>query len=427
MYPGKQPAFFYGWVIIAVGVVTGLLIYGVRYSFSIFFPEILNEFGWSRGSTALMMSINVLVYGCVAPVSGTFCERWKPRTMMPAGAAIIALAMVGCSFANELWHFYLCYGVLVPVGTALCGWPVIAPALTNWFAARRGLVLGLGQMGSGLALVYGLVAEYLIVWLGWRHAYLALAAILIVILFPLHRFIFQYRPENIGLKAYGGEPLQPERTGRVSALPVDWTLHQMLRTPQLWFLILSQFLYWGISCFLVLAHQVKYAEDAGFSGKFAVSIFALYGVSMLTGQMSGVISDRIGREAASIVASVLAVGGLVALISVRDASHPWLLYAFAVSFGYGAGLYTAIIFAATADVFHGRHYGTASGMMLTGMGLGGAIGPWLGGYLFDLFGSYDHALILCMACLILSAVFFWIAAPRHAEKIRAGRLGSHVG
>jgi cyanate permease len=61
------------------------------------------------------------------------------------------------------------------------------------------------------------------------------------------------------------------------------------------------------------------------------------------------------------------------------------------------------------------------------MGLGGAIGPWLGGYLFDLSGSYDHALILCMACLILSAVFFWIAAPRHAEKIRAGRLGSHVG
>ena len=427
MNPDKQPAFFYGWTIIAVGIITGLLIYGARYSFSIFFPEILDEFGWSRGSTALMMSINVLVYGFMAPISGTFCERWKPRTVMPVGAAVIALAMVGCSFASELWHFYLFFGILVPVGTALCGWPVIAPALINWFAVRRGLVLGLGQMGSGLGLVYGLVAEYLILWLGWRHAYLALAGILIVILFPLHRFIFQYRPENIGLRAYGSESPQSKKAGKGSAPPVDWTLRRMLHAPQLWLLALSQFLYWGIACFLVLAHQVKFAEDAGYSGTFAVSIFALYGISMFAGQMSGVLSDRIGREASSTVASALAIAGLAALISVRDTSTPWLLYAYATSFGYGAGLYAAIIFAGAADIFHGRCYGTASGMMLTGMGLGGAIGPWLGGYLYDRSGSYDLAFLLCMACLVLSSVFFWIAAPRHGEKFRARLSGSFTG
>ena len=106
MKTNKHPSFFYGWVIIAVSVITGMLVYGVRYSFSIFFPEILNEFGWSRGSTALMMSINVLVYGLMAPAVGTLSDRWKPKIMMSAGVVLLALAMVGCSFARQLWLIF---------------------------------------------------------------------------------------------------------------------------------------------------------------------------------------------------------------------------------------------------------------------------------------------------------------------------------
>ena len=119
MKTNKHSSFFYGWVIIAVSVITGMLVYGVRYSFSIFFPEILNEFGWSRGSTALMMSINVLVYGLMAPVAGTLSNRWKPKIMMPAGVIILALAMIGCSFARQLWHFYIFFGVIAPCGNGL--------------------------------------------------------------------------------------------------------------------------------------------------------------------------------------------------------------------------------------------------------------------------------------------------------------------
>ena len=75
-------------VIIAVGMITGMLVYGARHSFSVFFPEILDEFGWSRGSTALMMSINVFIYGLMAPVAGTLGGRWKPKIMMPAGVIL---------------------------------------------------------------------------------------------------------------------------------------------------------------------------------------------------------------------------------------------------------------------------------------------------------------------------------------------------
>jgi MFS family permease len=417
----RNSPLFYGWVIVTVAIINGMLAYGARYSFSIFFPEILNEFGWSRGSTALMMSINVLVYGLMAPVAGTLSGRWKPRIMMAIGAAIIALAMAGCSLAYQLWHFYIFFGVFVPVGTALCGWPVLLPAIMNWFATRRGLVMGIAQMGAGLSFVYGLAAQYLILHFGWRSAYVALAVILISVLLPLNCFVFHYRPESKGLKAYGSEDLKSGKVGESGVPSRDWTLSQMVRTYQLWLLILSHFLFWGISCFLVLAHQIKYAEDAGFSAVFAVSALAFYGIATLLGQSSAGMSDRIGREKAMVICCASALIGLIALIAIHDTSHPWLLYIYALGFGYAGGLFSATIFAGAADIFYGKHFGTASGMMLAGMGLGGAIGPWLGGYLYDTTGSYDIAIILSMACVVFSSVSFWIAAPRNADKLYARR------
>jgi MFS family permease len=424
---GQSPLFFYGWVIIAVAVITSMLVYGVRYSFSIFFPEILDEFGWTRGRTALMMSINVLVYGLMAPVVGTLSGRWKPKIMMFAGVIILALAMIGCSLARQLWHFYICFGVIVPVGTAMCGWPIISPALMNWFATRRGLIMGIGQAGSGLSFVYGLLAQYLILHLGWRSAYLVLAIILAAVLLPLHHFVFHYHPRSKGVRAYGSDDFRFEKYVEESVLARSWTVREMLHTYQLWLLVLYFFLFWGISCFLVLAHQIKYAVDAGYSAVSAVSVFALYGVAMLLGQASGVISDRLGREKTMALSSLAALVGLSALIAVRDTSQPWLLYIYALGFGYGGGLSTAIVFAGTADIFYGRHFGTASGILLTGMGLGGAVGPWLGGYLYDTTGSYDSSLILCMASIVLASVSYWVAAPRNAEKLRARRLKSREG
>jgi MFS family permease len=426
MKTNRDSPFFYGWVIIAVGIITGMLVYGARYSFSVFFPKILDEFGWSRGSTALMVSFNVLVYGLMAPIAGTLGSRWKPQILMPAGVIILSLALIGCSYAYRLWHFYIFFGVIAPVGSALCGWPIISPALMNWFATRRGLVMGVGNTGGGLGFVFGLLAQFLILHLGWRSAYLAVAVILVVILLPMHRFIFHYRPESKGLKAYGSGHLKSEKAAGEGIPSRDWTLPQMLRTYQFWLLILSYFLFWGISVFLVLAHQIQYAEDAGYSSVFAVSVFALYGVAMLLGQSSGMMSDRIGREKTMALCAAAVLIGLFSLISVRDTSQPWLLYIYALSFGYGAGLYTALIFAGTADIFYGKHFGTASGMLLTGFGLGGAIGPWIGGYIYDTTGSYENAFILCIACIVLGSVSYWIAAPRNARNLRARRLKSHT-
>jgi len=421
----RRPRLFYGWVIVGITIVSMALIYGIRHSFSVFFPSILDEFGWSRGSTAFMLSLNLLFYGFVAPVAGSLGDRWKPHRLMPIGVAVLALATVGSAFTQELWHFYLLIGVLMPIGTACCGWPLLAPTLANWFAKRRGLAIGLGQIGAGLSFTYGMFAEFVISRLGWRYAYFVLAGILVAVMLPLYLFFFHYRPENRGLRAYGAEELAtaesatPEPAAAQNSAPHDWTLGQAMRTYQLWLLMLSYFLFWGIGTYLVLTHQVKFAEDMGYSSTFAASIFALFGILQVAGQLSAGISDWLGREKTITLANILIIGGLVALVSVTDTSQPWLLYLYGVCFGYGVGFFTPTITAGAADIFHGKHFGAIAGLLLTGMGIGGVIGPWLGGYIYDITGSYFSAFVLSMVCFGLACISFWIAAPRNAAKIRA--------
>jgi MFS family permease len=259
---------------------------------------------------------------------------------------------------------------------------------------------------------------------------LVLAGILVFLLFPLHLLFFHYRPKDKGLTAYGtterAAVLGSKGASTMNLEASEWTWGQIMRSSQLWLLVLSYAFYWGIGGYLVLAHQVRFTEDAGFSSMFSVSVYALFGIMLFVGQLCGFLSDWLGREKTATLATGLCIGALCALISVRNTSQPWLLYIFSIGFGYGAGLFTPTIFAALADIFHGRYFGAVAGLLLTGMGAGGAIGPWLGGYLFDISGSYVSAFILCILCIAASCFFLWIAAPRKAAGLRAQNNHSGV-
>ena len=414
----------YGWVIIGITIIITALVYGIRHSFSVFFPSILDEFGWNRGSTAVMLSLNLITYGLLAPVAGSLGDRWNTRKIMPFGVIVLGLVTAGCGFASELWHFYLLYGIMTPLGMAFCGWPMVVSALPKWFGSRLGLVMGLGQAGIGLSFSFGLFTEFAISQLGWRHAYFVVAGLMAAVLLPLILFFFYPHPESKGQKTkvvpekISTENLTTEPVAGNDTTRYGWTLRQAVRTHRLWCLVASNSLYFGIAAYMVLAHQVKFAIDAGYSHMFAASIFALYGICMVAGQLSSVISDRIGREKTVTLAVIISIGSLVALISVRDTSQTFLLYVFTICFGYGSGLFTPTIFAGAADLFHGKHFGGISSLVLTGMGVGGVIGPWLGGYIYDISGSYINAFILCMVSFGLSCIAFWIAAPRKAIKLK---------
>jgi len=95
------------------------------------------------------------------------------------------------------------------------------------------------------------------------------------------------------------------------------------------------------------------------------------------------------------------------------------LYLYAICFGCGTGLYAPAIVAGTADLFYGSHFGSIAGLLLTGMGIGGAVGPWLGGFLHDISGSYTGAFMLSMGSFALASTAVWVAAPRNPARLQA--------
>ena len=419
----KQP-FFYGWYIVGVMIFAMMLVYGIRSSFSAFFPHVLDKFLWDRGVTAIMLSLNIFVYGLTAPLAGSLVDRWKPRVVVVIGISLLALSTASCYFANELWHFYLLFGVLAPIGTAFCGSPVLNPALINWFGKRRGLAVGIGQIGGGLSFAYIIIIEWVDSNWGWEYSFFVMAGLVIVVLLPLYLLFFYIRPEDKKMKAYGStELLSGSIISRVTAAGPEWTLGKACRTYQLWLLVFADFCYWGVGNYLVLGHQIRFAIDAGYSSLLASSVFALFGIISILGQVGAFISDIIGREKTVLIAVVLAMGGLIALMSVKDTSQPWLLYVYAICFGFGTGLFSPTIIVGAADIFHGKNIGAISALLLTGVGFGGAIGPWLGGYIFDVSGSYKIAFIVSGIAIALAGISFWVAAPRHASRLREKKLG----
>jgi MFS family permease len=371
-----------------------------------------------------MLSLNLFLYGIAAPVVGFFISRWRPRSLLLIGISTLAVATVGCAFADRLWHFYLLFGFVNAMGCAFGGWPILAPALMNWFIKRRGLVMGLGQMGAGLSFVYVVFTRFVISEVGWRSAFFVLAAVLVIFVFPLFFFLFIYDPKEKGLKAFGEmdpshaeDPSSGKGLSQTSKMDRG-SVREVLKAPKLWFLVIAFALYNGIGIYLVLAHQVKFTEDVGYSNLFGVSIFGLYGITLVIGHFSGFLSDGWGREKTLTLAASFSTAALLALLSVEDTSKPWLLYLYAICFAYGAGLFAPTMFASAADLFPGPHFGSVGGLLLTGMGAGAAVGPWLGGHLYDISGTYRVAFMVCIVCIVAACFFVWMAAPRKAARRR---------
>ena len=171
----------------------------------------------------------------------------------------------------------------------------------------------------------------------------------------------------------------------------------------------------------VVTHQVRFAVDIGFSKMVAASAFGLYGVANLIGHAFGFISDRLGREFTCAIGGIGVISAVLILLQVEKADQVWMLYLYSMLFGLGMGLIAVMCYAALADVFYGKHLGSITGLVITSLGIGFAIGPWLAGYIHDVSGSYHVAFVIAILAISFACIWFWIAAPRKVRLV-AGKV-----
>ena len=419
--------FFYGWIIIAVTFITMAIGVNARTAFSLFFPPIIDEFGWERGVTAGAFSFGFVVSAIVSPLIGRLMDRLGPRSVMELGVALMAGGLLLAPLTSQPWHLYLTIGVLVGAGSICLGYSGQSLFLPNWFIRRRGLAIGFAFAGVGIGSVTLLPwTQWMIEQAGWRTACTAIGLLVLVVLAPIN-LLLRKRPEDLGLRPDGDAAASNASATPVSNIVdrdwagVDWTLSRALRTARFWWLAIG---YAGglYIWYAVQVHQTKYLLDVGFSPN--VAVWALGAVSLLgiPGQiLLGHISDRVGREwiwSASCAGFAVCFAALIAL--ARYPSLP-LVYLMVVSQGaLGYGL-TSIMGAVVVEIFQGKHYGSIFGTIMVAALAGGAAGPLVTGVLHDLRGNYTLAFLIGIGVSALSALAIWLAAPGKIRAV-AGRL-----
>ena len=397
--------------------------YALRNTFSVFYPALVEDFGWARGSTALMFSINIIVYGLTAPIAGGLADRFSPRVVFPVGICIMGGAIALCSVATQQWHFFLLYGVGAAAGLSITGVTTLNTIVARWFVRRRALAFGIFNMGFGFSLLASPVAQSLISGLGRDEAYLTIGLFAIAFTVPLVLLFMRRSPADKGTFPDGiaapipGEESSTRREVSNTWTRTEWTLSRALRTRTLWLIFAADFCMMGIAQQVVIAHSVYFFRDAGFSPQSAANVFSFYGVGITIGYLFAYLSDKIGRE------KVFAPGCLVAAIATAllfaiDGPTFTLLGATSMFFcGLGMGAAVTTFFATVADLFGGKHYGSIMGFVTFGFSIGGAFSPWFAGYLNDLTGSYSIPLGVVVGALLLAAMLVILAAPRKLRPV----------
>ncbi len=413
---------------VGVCFLTLAVTYAISHGFSVFYVAILQDFGWTRADTAAAYSLNRIVNGVSSPLGGLLTDRWGPRRLIPIGSLILALGLVLTSQLGALWQYYFYYGVIVALGITFTGMIPNTTILTHWFQRWRGTAVGIAfaGVGAGMFLIVP-GAQYLIGQFGWRTAYLAVAAVVLA-LQPTTNAVFQrLRPQEMGLLPDGGEPsggTGGRRRPRVVVVvdPVwaarEWTVSSALRTRRFWLLFATLILA-SIATQTWMVHQVALMVDVGFDALLAASVFGLMGVFASLGKIIwGVASDLLSREWSFTIGSLGTGAGIMVLLWLTLAKEPWMLVAFAVLFGIGQGTIAPLFSGVSADLFQGRNFGSIWGVSFIGAGIGTAIGPWLGGYAFDVTGNYRVALWGTMLALVASVIAVWLTGPRQVRRIQ---------
>ena len=410
--------FYYGWIIVAVALVSMAFWFGIRSSFSIFYVALLEDFPWNRGDSAGVQSMALITYTIMAPLVGGLIDRFGPRRVVVLGIIVLTTGLMLCSTIKTLIQFYLFYGIIMGTGITCIGIVTYSAILAHWFEKKRGLASGIAVSGMGIG-TFLLVplSQHFISMLGWRLTFLLIGGLALIILLPVNALFLKHKPQELGQFPDGLSHADVSNKAELDInaekkTTIDWTIQKASRTGRFWALMTFPFLA-VLGVYIILVHHVKFLVDQGIDKMTAALIFAMVGVvSSIFRIFWGWLSDRIGRELTFTLGIMCACLGVTFLVLIEVFETPQFAYSFFIFFGMGWGVTAPMLMSVSADLFKGKVYGLIYGFVEAGVGIAGATGAWLAGFNFDQTQSYYLAFILAIVAFGSSCVFIWIAAPR---------------
>jgi MFS family permease len=387
-----EPA--YRWVIVfaaaaMLAIAMGQLVNGL----SVFFIPLEQEFGWPRGSIALINSAGLVGLAIGSIMMGAIADHTTIRNVCLFGAVVIGFSVLAASWANALWQFYLLFFLAGAFG----GGSLFAPLIVlvgNWFRIGAGLAIGIASAGQAVGqggVPFG--TAFLIDAFGWRGAFTALGIISLATLVPLALLTRQ----------------PPGRSEATAGNAADEHVPLPTNVVVIW---LSVAVLFCCTCMAVpLMHLVPLIQGRGISAPEAGSVLFVMLIAAILGRIAfGKLADIIGAIPAYMTASLWQTT-LVIVFTQIDSLEMYYVFAPIYGFGYG-GVMTGLLIAIRALTPASRRAGS-TGIILAFAWLGHGLGGYQGGLFFDLTGAYtfsfaNAALAGLLNLLIVGSLFITI-------------------
>src|SRR5690349_23629129 len=383
------------WLVAAVAFVALVGAAGFRATPSVMLQPLHDEFGWSLGTISAAVSVNLLLYGLTAPFAAALMERFGIRRVV-MGALLLVSAGSGLTvFMQQSWQLILCWGVLVGLGTGSMALAFVAVVANRWFAARRGLVVGVLTAGGAAGqLVFLPLLARLTGAHGWRVAALTVAAVALSVV-PLVWWRLRDRPTDLGVTAYGAGPddvasLPAAAPGGAVRVALR-SLGQAARTRPFWLLAGGFAICGATTNGLIGTHFIPAAHDHGMAPTTAASLLALVGVFDIVGTIaSGWLTDRV--DSRILLGGYYFLRGLSLLVlpSLFGAvAHPSMLV-FILFYGLD-WVATVPPTVALCRQYYGTSGPVVFGWVFASHQIGAAMAATAAGVIRDRLGNYDLA------------------------------------
>lgn len=385
----------------AIGLALGIATTIVS-TFGVFSAAIASEFAWSQSEIFAALLVVTLVAAALAPVVGTWIDRYGMRRVILT--SFLAEALIFASFywqTDNLTAFYLRYAALAFLGLGTTH-VAFARLITLWFDKRRGLALGIALAGVGIGgFLWPLGVQWVISDWGWREAYLAMALTIVLIALPM-----------LGTLVH--EP-SADRDGStdvaITRSPTfGFSLREARGKPVFWRMVVAFFLV-GLSIQSLLVHVVPLLRMRAIDAQYAALAQSLMFVAVTTGRLvTGWLMDRIFAPRVAAAFVLVAMLGVL-LLAVGQSGPVTLLGALLVGLAVGAEV--DVLAYLTGRYFGTLAFGQIYGVYYGVYSLSGGVGPWLTAFSVDLSAGYGLALTAHALILALGAVLLW-GMPRFA-------------
>jgi MFS family permease len=410
--PTRLSGVHYAWIIVALAFGLQTASSSMRLAFGTFVDPLAETYGWSKGSIGLAYAIQFASSAVFAPIAGWLGDVYGTRRTMLLGVVLFSAGIMLTGTMGSLWEFYLYYGIIV--GAALAVFMVLlVSAVTYWFKTQQGLAIGLlmASFGVGPVLAAPLIV-YVINRFGWGTA-MTIAGLGCGLVMLLLIARFYGKPSDKGERPYGALPSDPAEapTDRATVSAESKAFFNRARgTFNFWNLVNIHFL-GCVGHSIIIVYGASIAIHQGIDSVVAAGVVStFFGLSIASRFWTAFLADYFSPRGI-MVASFFLQGVTVFLL--LEASAAWHFYVFAVIFGIGYGGEGTVFPLLDRRYYKNAPFGTPYGWQMFGASLGMGLGGWIGGYLFDVTGTYTLTIIVSAATSLGGMVsILFLADPR---------------